>query len=88
MSQSTISGKSIIQGLSRKEFHKKFIKGACQKPSFGALASFGAKNLSTEERIEICDILAKNGIPHNLTESNRDLDEIIQAISDRAISLC
>lgn len=88
MSQSTINGKGIIQSLSRKEFHKKFIKGACQNPSFGALASFKAENLSHEEKTEIRNVLAENGIPHSLTKSDRDLDEIIQAISDRAISLC
>jgi len=87
MSQSTISGKTIIQSLSREKFHHKFVKGVCNLPSIGALASFRAENISPEEKLEIRNILANNGIPYDLTETDHDLNEIILAISDRAMSL-
>ena len=81
------SGVDIIERMSRDDFLQKFVRGVCLTRSFGALFSFKAENISSEEKLEVREMLAENGIPLKLTESNDDLNEIAVAVSARAIRL-
>ena len=87
MSKVFKSGAQIIEKMSREFFYLHFIRGVCKTRPFASLASFKAKNLSEMERIEVRTILANNGIPFELTDSEQVLDEIAAAVSARAVAL-
>ena len=87
MSKVFKSGAQIIEKMSREFFYLHFIRGVCKTLPFASLASFKAKNLSEMERIEVRTILANNGIPFELTDSEQVLDEIAAAVSARAVAL-
>lgn len=87
MSDVLHDGVSIIEMMSRNDFHQKYVRGICKTRSFGALVSFMAENISSEEKFEVRTMLARNGIPLSLTKSDDDLNTIAAAISARATSL-
>ena len=87
MSQVVHDGVNVIETMSRNDFHQKFVRGICQTRAFGALASFMAEHISPEEKREVRIMLANNGIPFNMTESDADLDAIAAVISARAVHL-
>lgn len=87
MSKVFKSGAQIIEKMSREFFYLHFIRGVCKTRPFASLASFKAKNLSEMERIEVRTILANNGIPFELTDSEQALDEVAAAVSARAVAL-
>lgn len=87
MSQVAHGGVDIIEMMSRNDFHQKYVRGVCKARSFGALVTFMAENISSEEKLEVRTMLAHNGIPLSMTESNDDLNMIAAVISARAVSL-
>lgn len=82
-----VQGVKIINAMSREDFHQKVVRGFGRSNLFGGLVSFGAKNLSLEEKQAIRTELLAIGIPLALTESDEDLDDIASAIAGRSVSL-
>ena len=87
MSKATLSGVEIIEAIPRDVFRQKFVRELCRTQAFAALYSFRAKHTSPEEKFEVRTFLADNGVPLEITESDKDLDEIAAVISARAVSL-
>ena len=87
MSQVVHGGANIIETMSRSDFHQKYVRGVCKTRSFGALVTFMAENISSEEKLEVRTKLARNGIPLSMTETDDDLNTIAAVISARAVSL-
>ncbi len=81
------NGVTIIENMTRKDFHQKIVKGIGKKRAFGAIASFGAEKITLEQKAEVRKSLASIGIPLHLTSSDDDLDAIIETITARAVSL-
>ena len=87
MSQEVLNGATIVESMSKEDFHLKFVKGVGQTKAFGALASFKAEHISPEEKQEVRLALGGIGIPFDLTRSDSDLNEIAAAVSARAVAL-
>ena len=77
----------IIEGISRDDFHKKFIRGICQSREFGYLETFLAEHTPEDYKIKVRKDLEKLGVPLELTESDYDLNNTITAITSRAVEL-
>ncbi len=87
MQEAKLKGPDIINSLSREEFHKKYVKGICQTAEFSTLASFWAEDTPEDYKEKVRNELAKLGIPHELTASDDDLDNVVTAITGRSVTL-
>lgn len=87
MQEAKKSGSDIIKNLGRKDFHKKFVQGICQTTEFSTLASFWAENTPKEDKDYVRNQLKNFGIPLELTASDDDLNDIITAITSRAVAI-
>ena len=87
MQEVICKGAEIIEGLSRDDFHKKFVKDICQSREFGFLTTFWAKHTPEDYKKKVRDKLATAGVPLELTQSDYDLDNTITAITSRSVAL-
>ena len=78
---------SVIEKMTREEFHQKMIKVIGRRSDFAKLVTFGADTLADDEKKSVRLALAENGIPLETTDSDLKLTEIAREISARAVKL-
>ena len=87
MSQEELSGAEIIEAMSRKDFHHKFVMGVGQTEAFGALVSCRAEYITPAQKQEVRELLEKLGIPFTLTGSDDELNMIAATAAARAVDV-
>lgn len=76
-----------LKEMSKKDFYEKIVTGVARMAEFGALVSFGAKNLSDKERSVLVEEFEK--VSPQLAGDKADAvwDDIANSIIDRARNL-
>ncbi len=75
-----------INSMSKEEFYLKIIRGIAKSAEFSKLVTFGADDLSEEEKKYLCGMLEKAGVCMGSGTLNDDnISKIANTITTRAV---